>query len=135
METKPNINARTYDAPPQFCFLALKRIFLKNNFTLLKEDTQLNKIEAIKHFDKGNLSVDLLIQANLESMENNKTQVYLNAVQTTKTIYATRKTLLIIPLPGSTQVTQATKEGTIEDKKFYEVFFKAIEEELKTLRQ
>lgn len=131
LEVKPDFNARTYGAPTDTCWSALKQMFLKNNYTISYEDFQSKRMQAVKHFDKGSLSVDLLIQANFEVLENSKTQIYLNAVQNSKTIYTTRKTLLFIPIPGTTQTTQAEKQGTIEDKKFYEAFFNAVEEEIK----
>jgi len=48
-------------------------------------------------------------------------------------VHTTRKTLFLIPIPGSTQVTSAQTEKTIDDKEFYEVFFNQIEVEIKGL--
>jgi hypothetical protein len=135
LQAKPDLNAKTYESPVETCWLALKQVFLKNNYTINMEDSQSGRMQAVKHFDKGALSVDLCIQANFIQSDKNTTQIYLNAVQTSKTTYATRKTLFLIPLPGTTRITQATKEGTIEDKNFYEAFFNAIEAELKNSKQ
>jgi len=106
---------------------------LKNNYTISSEDVQSKRIIAVKSFDKGSLLVTLAIQANLQQTENSKTQVYLNATQTNKQVHTTRKTLFLIPIPGSTQVTSAQTEKTIDDKEFYEVFFNQIEVEIKGL--
>jgi len=131
--SKPSFNVRTYDAEIDTCWTALKQIFLKNNYTISSEDVQSKRIIAVKSFDKGSLLVTLAIQANLQQTENSKIQVYLNATQTNKQVHTTRKTLFLIPIPGSTQVTSAQTEKTIDDKGFYEVFFNQIEVEIKGL--
>ena len=135
---KPNFNFRTYDAPIETCWLAVRQAILKNNFSIFIEDNQVKRIQAAKSFAKGSLSATVTIQFTLQSCEENKTQVYLNATQTTKRIYTARQTvplLFILPIPAGTEASQTQTEQTIEDKKFYEAFFNQIETELKGLMQ
>ena len=133
---KNNFNTRVYDAPVETCWLAVKQVLLKNNFSILSEDSQLKQIQGTKNFDKGALSVAVVTQFTLQN-ENNKTQIYLNATQITKKIHTAKRIthLLIIPIPVGTESSQTQTEGTIEDKKFYDTFFDQISTELARLIQ
>ena len=135
--TSKHFNVRTYDASIETCWLSLKQTLLKNNFTVDKEDSQLKQIQATKSFEKRTLTVNVVLQANLQPYGDNKTQVYLNATQITKKTYTSRRTtlLLLIPIPTGTDVSQTQTEKTIEDRKFYETFFDQIEAEIKSLTQ
>lgn len=134
---KANINSRTYDASINACFDTLKQVILKKNFSLVSEDKETKRLQASRYFQKGRRSIVIVLNANLQSLGEDKTAIYLNAVQTTEKLYAqshTRFFLFIIPLPGGGgEEAVKLKEGeiTIEDKKFYEGFFEEIGEELR----
>lgn len=134
---KTNINSRTYDASVNACFDTLKQVILKKNFSLASEDKEAKRLQATRYFQKGRRSIVIVLNANLQSLGENKTTVYLNAVQTTEKLYAqshTRFFLGIIPLPGGGgETAQRLKEGeiTIEDQKFYEGFFEEIGEDIR----
>jgi len=138
---KENINARTYEASTDICFRALKQVILKKNFTFSYEDKESKKLQARRFFQKGKRTIIIVLNANLESIEENKTTIYLNATQTTEKLYVrshTRFFLGLIPLPGGGgEEAERLKEGirTIEDKKFYQGFFEEIEEEIKRLKR
>ncbi|MCD6539792.1 MAG: hypothetical protein J7K37_03730 [Candidatus Omnitrophica bacterium] len=137
---KKNINARTYEASTDVCFRALKQVILKKNFTLSCEDKESKKLQSRRFFQKGKRTITIVLNANLESIEENKTTIYLNAIQATEKIYVrshTRFFLGLIPLPGGGgEKAERLKEGerTIEDKKFYQGFFEEIEGEIKRLK-
>lgn len=138
---KANINSRTYDISIDVCLDALKQAILKKNFSLTYEDKEAKRLQATRYFQKGKRSTVIVLNANLQSLEENKTTVFLNAIQTTEKLYAkshTRFFLGLIPLPGGGgEEAERIKEGekTIEDKEFYEGFFKEIEEEIKRIKE
>jgi len=137
---KANINSRIYDASINACLDVLKQVILRRNFSLVSEDKEAKRLQATRYFQKGRRSIVIVLNANLQSPGENKTTVYLNAVQTTEKLYAqshTRFFLFIIPLPGGGgEEAVKLKEGeiTVEDKKFYEGFFEEIAEEIKKLK-
>ena len=133
---KANINSRTYDASVNACFDTLKQVILKKNFSLASEDKETKRLQASRYFQKGKRNIVIVLNANLQSSGENKTTVYLNAVQTTEKLYSqshTRFFLGLIPLPGGGgETAERLKEGeiTIGDQKFYEGFFDEIGEEI-----
>lgn len=133
---KANINSRTYDAPVNACFDTLKQVVLKKNFSLASEDKEVKRLQATRYFQKGRRSIVIVLNVNLQSPGENKTTVYLNAVQTTEKLYSqshTRFFLGLIPLPGGGgESAERLKEGeiTVEDQKFYEGFFDEIRDEI-----
>lgn len=137
---KANINSRTYDVSINACFDVLKQVILKKNFSLASEDKETKRLQATRYFQKGKRSIVIVLNANLQSLEENKTTVYLNAVQTTEKLYAqshTRFFLGLIPLPGGGgETAERLKEGeiTVEDQKFYEGFFEEIADEIKKIK-
>lgn len=137
---KANINSRTYDASINACFDVLRQVILKKNFSLASEDKEAKRLQATRYFQKGKRNIVIVLNANLQSLEENKTTVYLNAVQTTERLYTrshARFFLFIIPLPGGggeEAVKLKEEESTIEDKKFYEGFFDEIDTEIKKSR-
>ena len=138
---KTNINSKVFDISINTCFDVLKQVILKKNFSLASEDKEAKRLQASRYFQKGKRNIVIVLNANLQSLEENKTTVYLNAVQTTEKLYAqshTRFFLGLIPLPGGGGETAARlKEGeiTIEDQKFYEGFFEETDEEIKKLKE
>lgn len=138
---KENINSRTFDTSIDNCFNALKQVILKKNFSLRYEDEKLEKLQAIRYFQKGKRSIAIVLNANLQLIEENKTTIYLNAIQTTEKLYTkshARFFLGLIPLPGGGgETAERLKEGerTIEDKKFYQEFFGEVGKEIEKQRE
>ena len=138
---KTNINSKVFDISINTCFDVLKQVILKKNFSLASEDKEAKRLQASRYFQKGKRNIVIVLNANLQSLEENKTTVYLNAVQTTEKLYAqshTRFFLGLIPLPGGGgETAERLKEGesTIEDQKFYEGFFEETDEEIKKLKE
>ncbi|MEK6845739.1 MAG: DUF2242 domain-containing protein [Nanoarchaeota archaeon] len=134
---KANINSRTYDVSVNACFDVFKQVILKKNFSFVSEDKEAKRLQAARYFQKGTRNIVIVLNASLQSLEENKTTVYLNAVQTTEKLYARSRTrffLFIIPLPGGggeEAVKLKEEELTIEDKKFYDGFFDEIDSEIK----
>lgn len=133
---KANINSKTYDVSINACFDTLRQVVLRKNFFLVSEDKEAKRLQATRYFQKGRRSIVIVLNASLQSLEENKTTVYLNAVQTTEKVYAqshTRFLLGLIPLPGGGgETAERLKEGerTVEDQKFYEGFLEEIGEEI-----
>jgi hypothetical protein len=79
----------------------------------------------------------LLIQSKIVSDGPDRSNLYVNALETTETYYVedhTRFFLFLIPLPGGGGKDVSTvkeAEKTIKDKRFYEDFFKEIEAKIK----
>lgn len=138
---KANINSRTYDTSINACFDVLKQVILKKNFSLTHEDKEAIRLQASRYFQKGKRNIVIILNANLQPLGENKTTVYLNAVQTTEKLYSqshARFFLGLIPLPGGGgETAERLKEGesTIEDQKFYEGFFEETDEEIKKLKE
>ena len=101
-----------------------------------KEEQENSFILAKRSFQQGRRITVLLLQAKLTADEENKTTLYLSALQTTERVYVADRTrffLWIIPLPGGGGKEGSSikeKEEIIEDKEFYQNFFAVINDEL-----
>jgi len=136
---KENINAKTFSAPFEACFNAVKQVFLNKNFALSYEDKKTGRLQGTRFFQKGKRTITVVITADLQSLGEDRTIVYLNAVQTSEKLFTkghTRFFLWLIPLPGGGgETAERLKEGkkTIEDKNFYQLFFKDIGAEIQAV--
>lgn len=131
---KTDINTRTFDFPMEKCWQAVKEAALNDGFCITAENSSSGTIETSKYFQKGSKTITITLQAHLQPLEDSKTKIYINAFQTTEALYKSHTTthLIIIPIPSGTQASKVKEEQrTIEDKKFYDAFFKQIEISLK----
>jgi len=133
IKESPSYNTKLYNVSVEKCWVAVKQVLLKNNFAIFNEDTNLKKIQAQKDFQKSSsLNITVMVSIDFLPVEENKTQIFLVGTEIQKKTYTSKTVthLLIIPIPTGTNVTQSETRKTIEDKKFYEKFFKEINNEL-----
>lgn len=129
-------NKRTYEVSLEVCWQAVSRVVLGQGFSLEREDSQRGFLQASRYFQQGKRTTTLIIQINLKTESEEKTTVYLTAVETAEKVYVRGESVPLlfglISLPRG-QEAKEIKEGTktVEDRQFYERFFKAVEKEIK----
>lgn len=124
------INARTFNASAEDCYLACKRAVLDQNFTIESDDAQGKAFKAIKYFPSGKDSTVLEISINI--MGSDRPKVYANAVQYVDKVRTTTQTTMLGLVPiGSSATKVKQNEESIEDKDFYNRFFASVDKELK----
>ena len=132
----PSFNSKEFLANKDRLYKATLRAIIAKNFMVEKEDQENIFILAKRSFQQGRRTIVLLLQAKLTADEENKTTLYLSALQTTERVYVADRTrffLWIIPLPGGGGKEGSSikeKEEIIEDKEFYQNFFAVINDEL-----
>ncbi|MFA5119394.1 MAG: DUF2242 domain-containing protein [Candidatus Omnitrophota bacterium] len=133
---KESYNSREFSVPANILYQATSRAVCAKNFIIEKEDVDKGFILAKRSFQRGKRSIVLVVQAKMDTSCNDKTMLYLSALQTTEMYYVsdhTRFFLFIVPLPGgggknASQVKEGEK--VIDDKEFYKNFFAEIQREV-----
>ncbi len=129
-------NSKEFNVPVNVLYQATTRAVCSRNFIIEKEDAEKGVLLAKRSFQKGKKTIVLVLQARMDSSVNDKTMLYLTALETTERFYVSDRTrffLFLIPLPGGGgKNASQVKEGEkiIDDKKFYQDFFKAIQREV-----
>jgi len=135
-QEKTSYNSKEFNVSVNTLYQASTRAICAKNFIIEKEDAGKGSILAKRSFQRGKRSIVLVLQAKMDSVGNDKTTLYLNALQTTEVNYVsdhTRFFLFLVPLPGGGgKSASQIKEGekVIEDKKFYQDFFTEIQKEV-----
>ncbi len=135
-QEKVSYNSREFNVPVNILYQATTRAICSKKFIIEKEDADQGSILAKRSFQKGKRSVVLVLQVKMDSSSNDKTMLYLTALQTTEMYYVsdhTRFFLFLIPLPGgggknASQIKEGEK--VIDDKRFYQDFFNEIQREV-----
>ncbi len=138
---KTTYNVKEFSAPSDSLYQAIVKSIYSQNFAIENEDKTKGFILAKRYFQRGKRNVILILQAKIIPDNENKSTLYLNALQTTEKLFVADKTrffLWLIPLPGGGG-KEATKikeeEKMIEDKEFYKKFFEEIEADLPKTRE
>jgi hypothetical protein len=137
---KPNYNQKEFPVSKEALYRAVIKAIYPKSFIVEEEDVERGFILAKRSFQRGKRTIVLALQARVVSEAEDKSTLYLNALQTTERLYVADRTRFffwIIPLPGGGgKEAIKVKEGEriIENKEFYQNFFKAVEKEIKTLR-
>jgi hypothetical protein len=136
LKEKPSYNSKEFSVSKDTLYQAsIKTVFAKN-FIVESEDQEKGFILAKRSFQRGKRTIALLLQVKIIPDGENKSTIYLNALQTTERSYIADRTrffMFIIPLPGgggkeATQIKEGEK--VIEDKEFYQSLFSYIDEEI-----
>lgn len=135
-QEKASYNSRDFNVPANVLYQAATRAICSKNFIIEKEDADKGSILAKRSFQRGKRSIVLVLQAKIDSSSNDKTMLYLTALQTTEMYYVsdhTRFFLFLVPLPGgggknASQIKEGEK--VIDDKGFYQDFFNEIQKEV-----
>lgn len=107
-----SINTRFFQASPNRCYLAAKKVALGNNFTIEKEDPRTKTFTATRYFADGKDST--VLSLNISVIGTGTPSIYCNAVQ-----YVNKVT-------GGATVRQS--EVSVNDWRFYNKFFAAVAE-------
>lgn len=138
---KTSYNSKEFTVSKEMLHTAVLKTIYSKNFLVEKEDTA-NGFILVKHiFEKGKVTVVLMLQARMIADSPEKTTLYLNAVETTERLYVfdrTRFFLFFIPLPGgggkeAKKVIEGEKQ--IKDKNFYQQFISEVERHVNDLKQ
>ncbi|MFH0827479.1 MAG: DUF2242 domain-containing protein [Candidatus Omnitrophota bacterium] len=136
---KASYNSREFSVAKNALFQATTRALCAKNFIIDEEEPDKGFILAKRSFQRGKRTIVLVVQAKLDSSSDEKTMLYLSALETTEVSYVadhTRFFLFLIPLPGGGgKEASQIKEGerVVEDKTFYKNFFEAIEAEIQKI--
>lgn len=136
MKEESTFNSRSFPVPPEQVYQAVIRAVLGKNFMLEKEDPENNFLLAKRSFQKGKRTTALLLQTKISPAGRDQSMVYFSAIETKETSYVSDRTrflLWIVPLPGGGgKEASRVKEGeeVVQDPKFYENMFSAVEKEL-----
>jgi len=129
-------NSRTFPYSQEAVYTALLKTVYSRKFIVENENKESGDLLAKRSFQKGKRTIALLLQAKFIAGSKDTTTLFLTAMETSERLYVadrTRFLLFIIPLPGGGG-KEATKikeqEKLVEDSKFYQQFFEAIEKEL-----
>jgi len=137
---KASYNFKEFPVSGEILYQAVIKTIYSHNFIVEKENKEGGFILAKRCFQKGKRNIILLLQAKIIP-EENKSTLYLSALQTTERLFIADRTrffLWIIPLPGGGgKEASRIKEGekVIEDREFYQKFFKEIEKEIAKLKR
>lgn len=133
------MNGRSYMADMASCWRAVNRAVLGLNFGIDEQDQTTHALQASRHFTKGWRTTTVKLRISLEPAEGEQTLVYASAVERTERLFTRshhRFFLWIVPLPGGGGVEAnrvLEREATIEDSRFYDGLFRAVEEQLQVL--
>ena len=134
------INQRAYAVDLPACWAAVNRAALALNFSVDRQEKERGYLEASRYFKDGKRTTGIVLKVNLQPDGDARTLAYVNAIQSTEKVFArshTRFFLWIIPLPGGGgSEASRLKEGewTVHDKRFYDSFFDAVDQELRQLQ-
>jgi hypothetical protein len=133
-------NKKEFPVSEDVLYQAVTKAMCSRAFVIEKEDRLEGFILSKRYFHKGNKNIVLALQAKIIPEGEDRSTLYMNAVETTEKLYVydrTRFFLFIIPLPGGGGKEATTiKEGErmIEDKKFYKTLFSIVAKELKKIK-
>jgi hypothetical protein len=137
----PSYNSHDFTAAKGTLYNAAISALCKRNFMIESEDLEKGFILAKRSFQSGRTTTALLVQGKIVSVNESKSTLYLNALETKEVSYVADRTrffMFLIPLPGGGGKEASTvKEGekSIQDKVFYQGMFKAIEKEIPLVAQ
>jgi len=138
---KATYNSKEFSVSNDILYQVIIKVIYSQNFAIENEDKEKGFILAKRYFQKGKRNIILVLQAKIIPDKEDKSLLYLNALQTTERLFVADRTrffLWLIPLPGGGG-KEASKikeeEKIIEDKEFYQRFFKEIEEEIKKSKE
>lgn len=132
-----HFNSKVYSADMATTWAAASRAVLALNFAIEKQDKEQGLLQASRHFREGKRTTHLALHLTLQAEPTHQTRVYVSATETAEKVFTrshTRFFLWIIPLPGGggTEANRVTEgERTIEEKRFYDSLFQAIDQELR----
>ena len=98
-----SFNNRTYNVPASELYKIVNHVLMVKNFITEKEDEESGFIMGKRSFQRGKRTIVLVAQAKIEPVNDKRTLLFLNAIQTTEVSYIadrTRFLLFVIPLPG-----------------------------------
>ncbi|MFZ2356594.1 MAG: hypothetical protein WAW67_02065 [Candidatus Omnitrophota bacterium] len=136
MKEGPAYNTKEFSVSKDILYKAVEKTILSKNFMIEKQDPEDNFILAKRSFQKGKRTIVLLLQGKITTEGENKSTVFLNAIETKEANYVadhTRFFLWIVPLPGGGgKEASRIKEGeeAVKDKKFYQQLLSEITEEI-----
>lgn len=133
---KAAYNSKKFPVSKDILFNAVLKAVYSKQFIVDKEELESGFILAKRVFQKGKKTTVLLIQAKITSDSEQKSALFINAIQTTERLFIADRTrffMFIIPLPGgggkeAKKITE--EERQIEDRKFYNDFFSCVEKEV-----
>ncbi len=110
-------NSKTYPASFDTCWLAANRAMLGLNFGIDRQEKDNGLLQASRYFQQGPETTTIVLKANLQSVGDRSTTVYVNALETEEKLFTRshrRFLLWLIPLPGgggvdANRVTEASR--------------------------
>jgi hypothetical protein len=134
---KPAGNFMVFGVSNDMLYAAAAKVLCERNFIIENEDKDKGFILGKRSFQRGRKTLVLLMQGKIVSDGPGRSSLYVNAIETTETYYVadhTRFFLFLIPLPGGGGKDVSTvkeAEKSIQDKRFYDDFFKEVDKKVK----
>lgn len=135
-QEKPAGNYRDFAVPLCDLYSAVTKVMCSRSFIIESEDKDKGFVLGKRSFQRGRQTIVLLVQGKLVGDKNGRSTVFVNAIETTESVYVSDRTrflLFVLPLPGGggkEATTVKTAERTVQDHKFYSDFFSEVEKEL-----
>jgi hypothetical protein len=136
MKDTEEINSKSYNFSQDVLFPAVIETFMIKKFIIEHEEPGQGLITGARYFNHGKHNSILALQAKFIKKGDQKTTLFLNAVETTEKNFVQDKTrffMFLVPLPGGggKQVsTMKESEKIVEDKEFYDTLFALIDTKL-----
>ena len=136
MKDTQEINFKSYNVSQEVLYPAVIETVMLKKFTIENEDPGQGLLTAARYFHQGKNNSILALQAKFIRKGDQKTSLFLNAVETTEKNFVQDKTrffLFLVPMPGGggkEVSTMKESEKIIEDKEFYDVLFALIDKKI-----
>lgn len=138
MKDTEEINSRSYNVSQNVLFPAVIETFMIKKFTIENEEPEQGSITGSRYFNHGKKNAIVALQAKFIKKGDQKTALFLNAVETTEKNFVQDKTrffMFLVPLPGGggkQASTMKESEKIIEDKEFYDALFALIDKKIES---
>ena len=109
-KNKPNFNLKSFSAAQEVLYQATVNAICSRQFMIEEENKEKKIISAKRLFQKGRKTITVLLQAKISPGEENSSNLFLNAIQSTQGSYVadrTRFILWFIPIPGGGKKRQS----------------------------
>lgn len=131
-------NLRSYQVSQDVLYPAVIETFMIKKFIIEHEEPSQGMITGTRYFHHGKNNSVIALQAKFIKKGDQKTTLFLNAVETTEKNFVQDKTrffMFLVPLPGGGGKEVSTvkeSEKVIDDKEFYETLFAMIDKKIES---
>ncbi len=136
MKDSEAFNSKSYNVSQDVLLPAVVETFMLKKFIIENEEPDQGLITGTRYFNRGKNNSIIALQAKFIKRSDQRTTIFLNAVETTEKNFVQDKTrffLFLVPLPGGggkQASTMKESEKIVEDKEFYDILFALIDKKM-----